>query len=93
MERFLVAFFLIFVGIGHASQEPLCCSGGEPVLFRRQGVYSCWNSKTDTTSPISLKCDNPGHLPQGDGLNLIVDENGDLSVQMKNREISYIRNK
>lgn len=94
MERFLVAFLLaIFVGIGHATQTPLCCPEGQPILIKKQGIYSCWDSKNDTTWPITLECDNPGHLPQGDGLNLVVDENGDLNVEMKNREISFIRNK
>lgn len=94
MERVLVACLLfIFAGIGHASQTPLCCPGGEPVLFRRQGVYQCWDSRADTTWPISLKCANPAHLPQGDGLSLLVDPDGDLKVQMKNREIFYQRNK
>lgn len=94
MERVLVAYLLlILAGIGYASQTPLCCPGGEPVLLRRPGVYHCWDSKNDVKWPISLKCDNPGHLPQGDGLGLVVDQDGNLNVQMKNRDISYQRNK
>lgn len=94
MERLLVSLLLlIFVTIGHASQAPQCCPGGQPVLYKRQGVYSCWDSETNAVWPISLKCNNIGHLPQGNGLNLVVDQNGDLNVQMKNREISHVRNR
>lgn len=94
MERFLVAYLLVaIVGVGYASQTPLCCPGGQPVLIKKAGVYSCWDSKTDATWPISLKCDNFGHLSQGDGLDLVVDQEGDLNVLMKNREISFERNK
>lgn len=95
MERFTFVALLLFVfaGIGDASQKSLCCPEGQRILYKKQGLYSCSHPETEATSPISLKCDKAGHLMEQPGMNLVVDEDGDLYVQIKNREISYIRNK
>lgn len=95
MERFTLVAFSLFIlaGIGHGSQASLCCPEGQRIVYKRQGVYACSNPETEDKSPLSLKCDNPGHLLQQPGINLIVDDVGDLYVQMKNRELSYIRNR
>lgn len=85
-----ITVLAFIVNIVHGNElNGQCCPPGQVIQIHKRFNTSCWEPKTNLSSPLNIACVETGLIKATDGIDFSVDNYNQLVIRLQNFEVEY----